>query len=96
MLEVLLDPEEEDQNYLEEDMVLGMDLRLGGSPEPEDMDLYFVDKAGILLKREKQTLRLDIWLAVALSCNIQNLLRSYEKISEIKLKASSISMRVWK
>ena len=54
MLEVLLDPEEEDQNYLEEDMALGMDLRLEGSPEPEDMDLYFVDKAGILLKREKQ------------------------------------------
>ena len=49
-LEVLLDLGEEDQKYLVEDMALDMDLSLEGSPELEDMDLHFVDKAGILLE----------------------------------------------
>ena len=49
-LGVLLDLGEEDQNYLVEDMALDMDLSLEGSPELEDMDLHFVDKAGILLE----------------------------------------------
>ena len=52
-LGVLLDLGEEDQKYLVEDMALDMDLSLEGSPELEDMDLYFVDRAGILLEREK-------------------------------------------
>ena len=46
----MLDLGEEDQNYLVGDMALDMDLSLEGSPELEDMDLYFVDKAGILLE----------------------------------------------
>ena len=54
-LGVLLDLGVEDQNYLVGDMALDMDLSLEGSPELEDMDLYFVDRAGILLEREKES-----------------------------------------
>ena len=52
-LGVLLDLGEEDQNYLVGDKALDMDLNLEGSPELEGMDLYFVDRADILLEREK-------------------------------------------
>ena len=36
-------------------MALDMDLSLEGSLELEGMDLHFVDKAGILLEREKES-----------------------------------------
>ena len=51
----MLDLGEEDQNYLVGDKALDMDLNLEGSPELEDMGLYFVDKEGILLERENKS-----------------------------------------